>query len=85
MCYKFWSWNILVTRNILIIQLASRLKYYDPHFLRGQGEFEDQDDPDWLKNLGVLVQNYNVSLFDTKILKMIAIWDINKFTVCFLI
>lgn len=41
-----------------VFKLASRLKYHDPHFLRGQGEFEDQDDPEWLKNLEILTLNY---------------------------
>lgn len=47
---------------IFFLQLATLLKYHDPHFLRGQGEFEDQDDPDWLKNLAYLVQNFNVNM-----------------------
>ncbi|GIY88901.1 hypothetical protein CDAR_108152 [Caerostris darwini] len=42
-----------------VFKLATILKYHDPHFLRGQGEFEDQEDPDWLKNLSALVQNFN--------------------------
>ncbi|GFQ93874.1 protein transport protein Sec16A [Trichonephila clavata] len=42
-----------------VYKLATQLKYHDPHFLRGQGEFEDQEDPDWLKNLTSLVQNFN--------------------------
>ncbi|CAL1294279.1 unnamed protein product [Larinioides sclopetarius] len=42
-----------------VYKLATQLKYHDPHFLRGQGEFEDQEDPDWLKNLTALVQNFN--------------------------
>ncbi|XP_035213145.1 protein transport protein Sec16A-like [Stegodyphus dumicola] len=42
-----------------VFKLATQLKYHDPHFLRGQGEFEEQDDPEWLKNLSALVQNYS--------------------------
>ncbi|XP_055940834.1 protein transport protein Sec16B-like isoform X2 [Argiope bruennichi] len=42
-----------------VYKLATQLKYHDPHFLRGQGEFEDQEDPDWIKNLTALVQNFN--------------------------
>ncbi|GBM11819.1 Protein transport protein Sec16A [Araneus ventricosus] len=42
-----------------VYKLATQLKYHDPHFLRGQGEFEDQEDPDWMKNLTSLVQNFN--------------------------
>ncbi|GFS65786.1 protein transport protein Sec16A [Nephila pilipes] len=42
-----------------VFKLATQLKYHDPHFLKGLGEFEDQEDPDWLKNLTSIVQNFN--------------------------
>ncbi|XP_054719971.1 protein transport protein Sec16A-like [Uloborus diversus] len=42
-----------------VLKLGTQLKYHDPYFMRGQGELEDQEDPEWLRNLTVLVQNYN--------------------------
>lgn len=61
-CVYLYAYEIfLLFVYFSYLQLASRLKYHDPHFLRGQGEYEDQDDPEWLKNLANLVHNYNVS------------------------
>ncbi|XP_049269869.1 uncharacterized protein LOC119390134 isoform X1 [Rhipicephalus sanguineus] len=36
-------------------ELASRLKYHDPHFSQGQGELEELGEPPWLANFAHLV------------------------------
>ncbi|XP_070385484.1 protein transport protein sec-16A.1-like isoform X3 [Dermacentor albipictus] len=37
-------------------ELASRLKYHDPHFSQGQGELEELGEPLWLSNFAQLLQ-----------------------------
>lgn len=40
-----------------VLKLATKLKFHDPIFIQGQGEWEDQNDPEWLQNLTFLLQN----------------------------
>ncbi|XP_022244250.1 uncharacterized protein LOC106461550 isoform X2 [Limulus polyphemus] len=41
-----------------VYELASKLKYHDPHYTQEQGEFEELNDPLWLINLANLHQAF---------------------------
>ncbi|XP_072141884.1 uncharacterized protein [Dermacentor andersoni] len=43
-------------------ELASRLKYHDPHFSQGQGELEELGEPPWLANFAHLVTQLHQQL-----------------------
>ncbi|XP_064457629.1 protein transport protein Sec16A-like isoform X2 [Ornithodoros turicata] len=48
-----------------VYELASRLKYHDPHFSQGQGEVEELGDPAWLVNFAAVLQCHREGLVDT--------------------